>query len=218
MLRTQAGVMTQDHWLDITEAAELLHLHPSTLRRWADDGKIAHSKSVSGRRRFERSVIEQFALQMNQPVPQAAVEQKVPETLEISRQHTKDLARAQADWAMLLNEEQRLVFRYSGQRLLGLLMQYISRSDEGESFLEEAKKIAGDYGRIFHKIGLTIPHGVESFLYFRRSILESVQSTSGVGGIEDQNGVRVSLRTSDFFDSFLVAMVESQTRARDLNS
>jgi excisionase family DNA binding protein len=204
--------MSNENWLDIAEAAEILGLHQSTLRRWADTGKIPHSRTVSGRRRFERSVIQKFRMEMKQSIPTNVTEQIESRTRDITLQHEKDLLNLEQGRFTHLNEEQMLIFRYSGQRLLGLLMQYVSRNDNADTFLEEAKRIAKEYGKIFFKNGLSVSQSSETFLYFRRSILASMQATAGLGGQNDQDGMRIILRTSDFFDAMLVAMIDSHTQ------
>lgn len=40
--------------LSITEAAEIVGVHPDTLRAWADKGEVKSWKTVGGHRRFRR--------------------------------------------------------------------------------------------------------------------------------------------------------------------
>ena len=199
--------------LELAEAASLLGVHQSTLRRWADSGKVAHIRTLSGRRRFRREAIEQARLEMQQPTygkKTGAIEARIESnSLALTRQRSSELSNHPGSWYDQLDEEQRLLFRYSGQRLLGLLMQFISRSDSGETFLDEGKKVARDYGRICHRAKMSVAQTAEAFLYFRRSILESVHATAGLSGPNDSNGYRVLLRTNDFFDALLVATIES---------
>ncbi len=207
-------MMSTPDWLELAEAAQILGIHQSTLRRWADAGKIAHMRTLSGRRRFERQVILQAYQDMTgrkqtpqQPAQETA--QLETQTLNLARQRTHDLSNHPTYWFQHLNEEQRLLFRYSGQRLLGLMMQFISRMDSADTFLAEGKRVAGDYGRICYHAGLSISQTAEAFLFFRRSILESVQATTGLDGPHDLDGQRVFLRTIDFFDNLLIATIES---------
>ncbi len=201
--------------LELAEAARQLGVHPSTLRRWADAGKISHEKTVSGRRRFRRQVLEHARREMQQP----AYMQKTgggennieSHTLALTRQRSGELLTRPGSWYDRFSEEQRLLFRYSGQRLLGLLVQFISRNNSGATFLEEGKKIARDYGRICRRANLSVSQTAEAFLFFRRSILESIHSTAGLSGPNDQDGYRVLLRTTDFFDALLVATIESHS-------
>ncbi len=206
--------MSADNFLELAEAAEILGVHQSTLRRWADTGKIAHIRTLSGRRRFSRSALEEARQEMQLNLAPQKTEQFETKTLDITRQRTGNLSSHQTNWLSHLDEDHRLLFRYSGQRMLGLMMQFISRGDSAEKFLEEGRNLASDYGRICYRAGLSIAQTAEAFLYFRRSILESVQATAGLGGPNDQDGHRIFLRTIDFFDALLVATMESYAKLK----
>jgi len=41
--------------LRISEAAALLGVHPDTLRRWSDEGKVPVSRTPGGERRYNRA-------------------------------------------------------------------------------------------------------------------------------------------------------------------
>ncbi len=205
--------------LELAQAARLLGVHPSTLRRWADTGKIAHVKTLSGRRRFSPQILKQARREMQQGASGKSndrFEAKVEShTLALARQKSTELSARPGNWYDRLNDEQRLLFRYSGQRLLGLLIQFISRNDSGETFLEEGKKVARDYGLICRHVRLSVSQTAEAFLFFRRSILESVHATTGLSGPNDRDGNRVLLRVTDFFDALLVATIESYATVED---
>jgi excisionase family DNA binding protein len=196
-------------WLELSEAAKILGVHPSTLRRWADAGKVAHVRTLNGRRRFERAAVQAARENMEQSPAAEAAEKIESKTLDFARLHKADLASLHGGWTAHLNDEQLLLFRYSGQRLLGLMLQFISRNSGGETFLEEARHVAADYGLICYKAGLSPAQMTEAFLHFRRPVLQSMQSTTGLSGPIDRDGQRVFLRTNDFFDALLVATIES---------
>ncbi len=212
-------VVSPNELLELAEAARLLGIHPSTLRRWADAGKITHEKTVNGRRRFRRQVLEQVRGEMHQPAfakKAAPIDSGIEtHTLVVARQRSGELLTRPGSWYDRFSEEQRLLFRYSGQRLLGLLVQFISRNNSGETFLEEGKKIARDYGRICSRAKMSVSQTAEAFLFFRRSILESIHATAGLSGPNDRDGYRVLLRTTDFFDALLVATIESYAALED---
>ena len=54
-------------YLNITEAARRLGIHPQTLRAWADKGYVEHIRMPSGYRRFDPVVIDQLATEMQVP-------------------------------------------------------------------------------------------------------------------------------------------------------
>ena len=55
-----------DNMLTISEVARILHVHPNTLRRWADKGIIeSYCITTRGDRRFMPYDIDQFLARMN---------------------------------------------------------------------------------------------------------------------------------------------------------
>lgn len=44
--------MKEQKLVGITEAAQILGVHPNTLRKWADEGLVPYIKLPSGHRRF----------------------------------------------------------------------------------------------------------------------------------------------------------------------
>jgi len=44
--------------LRLSEAAALLGVHPDTLRRWSDEGKVPVSRTPGGERRYSRADID----------------------------------------------------------------------------------------------------------------------------------------------------------------
>jgi len=55
-----------DDMLAVREVARLLHVHPNTLRRWSNSGRIkAYRITSRGDRRFKREDITRFLAQFN---------------------------------------------------------------------------------------------------------------------------------------------------------
>jgi excisionase family DNA binding protein len=52
--------------LTLREVARLLHVHPNTLRRWSNDGRIrAYRITARGDRRFKREEVIRFLAELN---------------------------------------------------------------------------------------------------------------------------------------------------------
>lgn len=47
------------------DVADMLHISPKTVTRWARDGRLPHSRTLGGHRRFPADAIEQIARQLN---------------------------------------------------------------------------------------------------------------------------------------------------------
>lgn len=52
--------MSPDEFLSPAEACAMAGVGPTTLKRWADAGVLAHVKTVGGHRRFRRAELERF--------------------------------------------------------------------------------------------------------------------------------------------------------------
>jgi excisionase family DNA binding protein len=55
-----------DRLLTVTEVSELLHVHPNTLRRWTEEGRIITYRINSrGDRRFKPGDVQDFLKKLN---------------------------------------------------------------------------------------------------------------------------------------------------------
>ena len=55
-----------DDMLTVREVARLFHIHPNTLRRWSNNGRIkAYRITSRGDRRFKREEIAQFLAELS---------------------------------------------------------------------------------------------------------------------------------------------------------
>ena len=214
---------TPVQWLDLAEAARFLGIHFTTLRRWADDGKVPCVRTPGGRRRFTRSDLQKFVDRSREPsrvsrgietgdtaAGEAAAGERV--RAQLSRHPAQ-----QQQWLGHLTEIQRMKLRCSGQMLLGLLMQYNSRGEAGQIFLEEAERIAREYGVICSQSGMAITDTVKAFLFFRQSVFDMIIGASPVGGPEDEAGRKLVEQTNRFMDALLLATIDSYTQCNSLN-
>ncbi len=48
-------------YLKTAEVADILHVSPKTVTRWAKDGKLPHSRTLGGHRRFPAEAIRRLA-------------------------------------------------------------------------------------------------------------------------------------------------------------
>jgi excisionase family DNA binding protein len=68
MGKDMANDQQMDDMLTVREVARLLHVHPNTLRRWSNKGRIrAYRITPRGDRRFKREEIARFLAELNTP-------------------------------------------------------------------------------------------------------------------------------------------------------
>lgn len=199
---------TQRKWLNLTEAAEKLGVHFTTLRRWADAGEIEFIRTPGGVRRFTTDALDQFLERRQQGASQSNNLAIVHQVSEIVEQKTSHPERRSRPWMARLTDDQRKYLRGTGNRLMALIMQYSSRDSGNEIYLEEGRKISREYGDICFQIGMSISETVEAFLMFRRPILEAVHDASALNGFGDSESVKIYQKTMSFLDDILTSTVE----------
>ena len=57
-------------WLSISEIAEILGVHPSTVRGWSDQGRMPVHRTQGGHRRYRRSEIDLWMQSRQVKVPE----------------------------------------------------------------------------------------------------------------------------------------------------
>lgn len=191
---------TTDEWLSLQEASARLGVTASTMRRWADAGRIATKRTLGGHRRFARAAVEQLAHALpGDPAPEP------PPPLA----HTDERELAQHEWhAQLAARPASGRMRELGQRLLGVLIQYINRRDEEARFLEEARQVGIAYGAEARAAGISIYDTIEAFLLFRNLHGQYVAPLPGMAQPTNfVNWMTLHIRINQFMDTILLGVV-----------
>ena len=190
-------------WLSLQEASALLGVTTSTLRRWGDSGRVPMKRTLGGHRRFSRNAIAHLTAE--QPPSVALVQAAHNQTgwnfdaRDMARQewHTHFTAGPLTDR-----------MRGLGQRLLGLLIQYINRREDDARFLVEARAVGETYGRESHIAEVSLHDTVEAFLFFRSAFSQLTLPLPGIVQPTDL-AAAVGLRTrlDRFMDAILLGVI-----------
>jgi len=202
-------------WLELSEAADLLGVHYTTLRRWADAGQVPCIRTPGGRRRFDRDELIAFLNGLRQGENQALAVTHEAARLPVVT-GVKHIGVSEEPWYSRLDESQRSSMRNDGQRLMAVLMQYATRTNGGEAFLQEGRRLAASYGQACHAAGLTLVETVRAFLLVRRSIRDSVYQAGALAGSPDADTWRLYDRMNTFLDSMILATLEAFDTARQV--
>lgn len=160
-----------EDWLPLSKAAERLNVHPTTLRRWADNGDVPCMLTPGGHRRFAASDLEQFADERRSSVSGDNIEQLwVNEALTQTRQEI--VVHRDEQWLANFDEEARRRHRLLGQQLMGLTMRYLS-AENGESLLQEAHQIGEQYAEIALEMKLPLIVALKASIFFRDTLVDT---------------------------------------------
>jgi excisionase family DNA binding protein len=196
-----------DRWLELGEAAQLLGVHFTTLRRWANDGQVPCYRTPGGQRRFKESELRAFLNSLHTGDAGLPVLAVLPPAYATPR-----VGVAGEPWASKFDAAQRTALRSEGRQMMAVLMQYATRGNGGEVFLEEGRRMAGDYGRLCRSAGLSLVETAQAFMRVRRSIMNSVYEAGTLAGSPDAETWRLYDRMNHFLDSMLLATMEAYER------
>jgi excisionase family DNA binding protein len=174
MLSELIKVDSPQDWLSLSQAAEQLGVHPTTLRRWADEGHIQYLLTPGGHRRFARADVEAFAQQSRQvnATGRKGIEQLWAERAMVhARQGLAE--QYQSRWLQAYDEEHRDQERTLGRRLMGVVLQYLGSSGgDTQGLLDEARALGRDYASNAMKHHLPMVAALEAAMFFRDAMVE----------------------------------------------
>jgi len=177
--------------VSLSGAAAIAGVSVSTLRRWADEGRLPSFRTPGGHRRFKVSDV-QGALLPARTGATAAEEFGDLATSRIRRQLAAPRTR-ELDWIGGIDESARERLGLLGRHLLTTIEEYLSRRRTRAAVLAEARQFGLFYGRELISAGFSIRQAVEAFTFFRRAIEEASRRYSTHGTPHEADDLRDQL-------------------------
>jgi excisionase family DNA binding protein len=195
------------NWLTLSQAAEILGVHATTLRRWADEGQIRCMRTPGGHRRFLEQDLRSFVRSQTKDVGEGAATELHRALIRQTRQEMATTSPAEATWRIAFDEAERAARRASGRRLVGLAIQFTSRSTGRETVLEEGRRLGQEYGQDAAQRGLSLVDTTRAFLFFREALIRSARPGLSGRGHYDAEDVHIHRSLREFLDQvFFAAM------------
>jgi excisionase family DNA binding protein len=191
-------------WLDLNEAAEYLGVHFTTLRRWADQGRVPSIRTPGGRRRFNRAELALFLATLRAGETLTPRSPGLQSPLHISFEHPTVKNQA---WYARLDAGIREAMREEGQQLLAVLVQYATHSNGGDLFLQEGKRLAVQYGQTCRRARLSLADTVRAFVAIRRTLSDSLAQAGQLHEAEPATW-RIYDRMHAFLDVMLISILD----------
>src|SRR5216684_4186372 len=139
---------TGDDWLSLRQVADLLGMHPATVRLWADRNELPSRRTTGGHRRFRRADIEARLHHEAERKPHPAAQLLVQSVLGRVRFAFTDGTLNALPWYQHFNESAREAYRSLGRRVLELLLHALADGTSREELRSEALKLGVEYGSI----------------------------------------------------------------------
>ncbi|WP_420629348.1 MerR family transcriptional regulator [Candidatus Leptofilum sp.] len=196
-----------EQWLSLSQAADLLGVHSTTLRRWADGGQISFMLTPGGHRRFALSDLNQFAAGRRQVQLPSSLEQLWAEkALTQTRQEIS--AHKGEGWLTQFDDKVREQHRLLGRRLMGLTLQYISDPESNGVLLKEAKGIGLEYGRLAIQANLPLTEALETTLRFRDMLVDTAFQLPSTATIKPEANLRLMRRINELLNVVQLAIAQ----------
>ncbi len=165
---------SREHWLSLSGAANMIGVHPSTVRLWSDKGAFPVHRTSGGHRRYLRSEVELWMKTSSEKHVMEPANAMQSAIRQMRMQIAEGRLEAQG-WYQKLDENARMQYRLGGMTLVQGLMNYLS-SEEADA-LSEAYAIGYDYASRARRYGLSSVDATRAFLFFRNTLLEALVNT-----------------------------------------
>ena len=166
-------------WISLRAAAEILGVHPATVRNWADRGDIPSRRTPGGHRRFRRQDLEQW-VESRQSPPPAEVQMLVQNMLGQTRMRISDGDMRRLTWYENMDEEARETLRQKGRLILETLQNYLAEPPDSPEKSRQVRELGEDYAQFLIDQGLSLTQAMEGFLFFDDFLHESALNIAGL--------------------------------------
>jgi len=196
-----------DDWLGLSEAAQLLGVHPSTIRSWADQGRLPVHRTQGGHRRFLRGEVE-LCMSSQKADGSNEVAQVIQSALKRTRIQISEGRLEDEEWYKKLDKEARDQYRLSGRSMLQGLVGALS-SDQANAEAE-ARALGYEYASRGRRCGLSSAEAVRAFLFFRNMLVESMLSVYESASVRSSHAWGDMMRKiNNFTDQILTTLLET---------
>ena len=209
-----SSTQTGDDWLSLRQVADMLGMHPATVRLWADRNELPSRRTNGGHRRFRRVDIEARLRQASEPKSHPAAHLLVQSVLGRVRFAFTDGTLDTLPWYQHFNEAARDAYRKLGRRMLELLLHALTESTFSDELRREAVQLGTEYGSITCTSHVSVADAVRAFLYFRDIVDDSMLQLAEVRGTRDHADIpwAESLRQIQALtNEVLPALIEAAT-------
>lgn len=194
-------------WVSLRQAADILGVHPATVRNWADKGELISRRTPGNHRRFRKSDLTQYAQSQGELQP-IEVKIIIQNALGQTRMQVGDGNLEDVPWYKAMSEATRKGMRTLGRRTLEDLRAYLAGGAQDKD-LANAITLGKDYATDLIRDELTLPQAMRGFFYFSDFVMNSILTWSEITPPRSASEWAVLLRqVNTFMNAMLLSIVE----------
>ena len=204
--------MMTDEWLSLKGAAELLGVHPSTVRLWSDKGVLPTHRTSGGHRRYRREEMLLWAKTAREVRVES--ENILQTAMKNVRVQIGEANLESESWYKKLDENARKQYRESARSLSQGLMSYLA--SEGDH--SDSHAIGYDYASRARRYGLSEVDAARALLFFRNALIESVMKVYREANVLSGKAWEEMLhKMHTFTDQILISLLETYQTLENAN-
>ena len=194
-------------WVSLRKAADMLGVHPATVRNWADEGKLPTRRTQGGHRRFKRDDIVHYAQTQGELQP-VEVQVIIQSALGSARMQISEDNLDKVPWYAAMSEATRGEMRPQGRNVLEAIRKYLAQGAPDER-LADAIRLGKEYAQILSDDGLTLPQATRGFFYFSDFVVNSILTWSELAQPRSSSEWANLLRqVNTFINTMLLSIIE----------
>ena len=194
-------------WLSLSEIAEILGVHPSTVRSWSDQGRMPVHRTQGGHRRYRRSEIDLWMHSRQVKVPEES-HLVIQNALKRIRIQIGEGRLESETWYQKLDDKARNQYRSSGRALLQGLFGYLA--SDGEVSDADARSLGYEYASRGWRHGLCSAEATQAFLFFRNLLLDSMLAVFEAAAVQSPHAWSDMFRKINAFtDQIQITLLET---------
>lgn len=175
-------------WLTLGAASRLLGVSESTVRRWADAGEVRSYRTSGGHRRVRQ---EDLRLIIGGGKAGASDSDRISDLAlaRVKRQLSRGRQTPAFSSLDSLGDEARDRLRMLGRQLVDLFARYMTSRSKGERYVEDARTVGREYGRILAAEGIGLTAAVTAFNALRHSLEQTAWQNASESSLPPEDAV-----------------------------
>jgi excisionase family DNA binding protein len=197
----------------------MLGIDPDTLRRWADEGRVAAWTTPGGHRRFDRRALERLARDRRGGIgrPLASLGASPERLTRVYRQRYAADAGTEHPLAAALDDDDLEAYRRDGRHLIATLIDYLDADPDDAALRDrleaDATAVVDDHAGRLAAAGTSLTEAVTLFVAARQPFLGEL---SAVGRRRSMDPTRLAGLYGDasaVLDRLLLRFIDTHQRA-----
>jgi excisionase family DNA binding protein len=197
----------------------MLGIDPDTLRRWADEGRVAAWTTPGGHRRFDRRTLERLARDRRGGIgrPLASLGASPERLTRVYRQRYAADAGTEHPLAAALDDDELEAYRRDGRRLIATLVDYLDADPDDTALRDrleaDATAVVDDHAGRLATAGTSLTEAVTLFVAARQPFLGELSAVGRRRSMDPTHLAGLYGDASAVLDRLLLRFIDTHQRA-----